>query len=122
MLIRELHIETADLDGTIDFYQKRIGLVVVYQDDLKAGFLIGSSILYIHFRKDSFALYHIAFNIPCNKIHEANDWLKSKADPIVLDNGSSIVDFRNWNAESVYFLDNNNNILEFIARRDLKNA
>ena len=122
MLIRELHIETADLDSTTDFYQKRLGLPVVYQDEIKAGFMIGSSILYIHQRKDSFAQYHIAFNIPCNKIKEANEWLNGKADPIVLDNGFSIVDFRNWNAESVYFPDNNNNILEFIARRDLNNS
>ncbi|MFL5808344.1 MAG: hypothetical protein ACJ749_02420, partial [Flavisolibacter sp.] len=31
-------------------------------------------------------------------------------------------DFKNWNAEAVHFFDNNRNILELIARRDLDNA
>lgn len=121
MLIRELHIESADLNGTLEFYQVRLGLPVVSKNATQVCILIGSSLLYVHLKKESTAQYHIAFNIPCNKIREANEWLKGKADPLIIYNDSSIVDFRNWNAESVYFMDNNGNVLECIARRDLKN-
>ena len=33
----------------------------------------------------------------------------------------TIAQFENWNANAVYFYDNNGNILEFIARHDLQN-
>ena len=33
-----------------------------------------------------------------------------------------IIDFPNWNAKSIYFVDSNGNILEFIARFDLENT
>jgi catechol-2,3-dioxygenase len=122
MQIKELHIETNNLSTTCLFYQDRLGLPVVFRSKEQLGFNIGSSLLYFHLNENSHAQYHIAFNIPCNLIKEAYKWLSGKAEPIVLDNGSAIVDFRNWNAESVYFLDNNGNILECIARKDLENG
>ena len=33
-----------------------------------------------------------------------------------------IANFESWNAKAIYFYDNNNNIVEFIARHDLNNA
>ena len=33
-----------------------------------------------------------------------------------------IAEFETWNANAVYFYDNNNNLLEFIARKDLNNS
>ena len=35
---------------------------------------------------------------------------------------AEVVDYRQWNAHSVFFLDPAGNILEYIARHDLKNA
>ena len=67
--------------------------------------------------------YHLAFNIPSNKIREAYEWLKERTDLLwIEDYKSHIADFKNWNAKSVYFLDPAGNIAEFIARADLNDV
>ena len=38
------------------------------------------------------------------------------------ENGKDDFDSTNWNSHSVYFKDAAGNVLEFIARRDLKNS
>ena len=48
-------------------------------------------------------------------------WLESKVAILEVIPPDKIADFHNWNAKSFYFLDNNGNILEFIARFDLEN-
>lgn len=63
--------------------------------------------------------YHYAFNIPSNKGAEALEWLKQRVE--ILDwNGQELVDFSDWNAEAMYFYDEDHNIVEFIARKNLK--
>jgi hypothetical protein len=64
--------------------------------------------------------YHFAFSIPNNKLEEAITWLEKRIKVIQLETGP-IVKFSNWNARSIYFFDNNGNILEFICRDDLYN-
>jgi len=66
--------------------------------------------------------YHFAFNIPQNQIEEARRWLYSRSVPLLKFDDKDVVDFPNWNAEALYFLDPADNIVEFIARRDLENA
>lgn len=66
--------------------------------------------------------YHFAFNIPNNKIEEAIIWASSRFKLIHNDESGIIANFETWNAKAIYFYDNNNNILEFIARFDLKNS
>jgi catechol-2,3-dioxygenase len=62
--------------------------------------------------------YHYAFNIPSNQGVEALTWLKERVD--ILDwNGADLVDFSDWNAEAMYFYDKDDNIVEFIARKNL---
>jgi hypothetical protein len=48
-------------------------------------------------------------------------WASLKLDLLNTEDNHVIADFTNWNAKSFYFLDNNGNILEFIARRGLNN-
>jgi catechol-2,3-dioxygenase len=64
---------------------------------------------------------HLAFNIPENLFAEAVRWAGERADLIEVD-GSVEVDFRAWNAHSVYFSDPDGNVLELIARHGLDNA
>ncbi len=67
--------------------------------------------------------YHFAFNIPENKIEEALEFVRSFAKPILeTETGSEIVDFISWNAHSLYFFDHAGNVVELIARHDLKNS
>lgn len=73
--------------------------------------------------------YHFAFNIPENKILKALDWQKARTPmlPIPERNRAAgyppeIVDYRHWNAHSIFFLDPAGNVVEYIARHDLKNG
>ena len=73
--------------------------------------------------------YHFAFNIPENKILQALEWQKARTPmlPIPERNRAEgfppeVVDYRHWNAHSVFFLDPAGNVVEYIARHDLKNG
>lgn len=67
--------------------------------------------------------YHLAFDIPENKLPEATNWLRRRC-PIATDpdTGQEVYRFVHWNAHSVYFHDPAGNVLEFIARHTLPNA
>ena len=73
--------------------------------------------------------YHLAFNIPENKIRSAYDWQKPRT-PLDRINANlrdpelpvEVVHFRHWNAHSIFFWDPAGNLLEYIARHDLKNG
>jgi len=73
--------------------------------------------------------YHFAFNIPENKILKALDWQKARTPmlPIPERNRAAgfppeVVDYSHWNAHSIFFLDPAGNVVEYIARHDLKNG
>jgi hypothetical protein len=73
--------------------------------------------------------YHFAFNIPENKIVAAREWQLARSPLLPIpdrnrarDLPPDIVDYSHWNAHSVFFLDPGGNVVEYIARHDLKNA
>ncbi len=66
--------------------------------------------------------YHFAFNIPENKFAAGKRWLKGRCELLKRPDGSDEYHFVSWNAHSVYFNDPAGNILEFIARHNLRNA
>jgi hypothetical protein len=73
--------------------------------------------------------YHFAFNIPENKIVQALAWQKARTPllPIPERNRAAgmppeVVDYRHWNAHSIFFQDPAGNVVEYIARHDLKNG
>jgi extradiol dioxygenase family protein len=121
MQIRELTILTNDLKKTEEFYHTRLGLPVIEESNHTIKFRAGNSILVFQITDKQGLAYHFAFNIPCNKIHNALNWVNEKASIIPIHQDQLIADFKNWHAKSIYFFDNNGNILEFIARKDLKN-
>jgi len=73
--------------------------------------------------------YHVAFNIPENKIRGARAWQQQRTkldrlgphlrDPEMPED---VVHFRHWNARSIFFWDPAGNLIEYIARHDLKNG
>ncbi len=73
--------------------------------------------------------YHFAFNIPENKILAALEWQKARTPMLAIPERNraagyppEVVGYRHWNAHSVFFLDPAGNVVEYIARHDLKNA
>lgn len=116
MKIEKLEIATADIGKQLHFYRDLLGLEIRDQQERSFEIVTGSSIL--KFRQDThFTPYHIAFHIPDKQEEKALAWLKTRVS-ILKNNQDEIVDFSAWDAKSVYFYDENKNIMEFIARRD----
>lgn len=119
MQIKELKIYTKSLEDQFNFYSKIIGLKVIDHSENNITFHIGNSRIQI-VKSDISHPYHLAINIPCNREHEALKWLKERVE--ILKVGlDEIQDFRSWNAKAIYFYDKDNNIIEFIARKNMKN-
>ncbi len=123
MKLEHIEIQTADLGNTKEFYHRIFNFPVIAKDSDSISFQIGSSSLKFVEKKGEDSIYHFAFNIPENKINEALKWCKEKRLKLIpVSDGNFIADFDSWHAHSVYFFDNQGNILEFIARHDLKNS
>ena len=75
----------------------------------------------LQFRAAESKPYHFAFNVPENKLNEAKAWLSERVKLLEGD-GQDQFFSESWNAEQVYFLDMDGNILEFIARHELSDA
>jgi catechol 2,3-dioxygenase-like lactoylglutathione lyase family enzyme len=120
MKIKELVLLTNDLKQTKDFYSGKLNLEVLLEGNDSTSFNVDSTILTFRQSVVKNPVYHFAFNISNNKIEEALQWCEAKGFEILCyHNTIKLIDFPNWNAKSIYFLDNNGNILEFIARFDL---
>ncbi|HLO80011.1 MAG TPA: hypothetical protein VK166_03580 [Chitinophagaceae bacterium] len=121
MFIVEAEIQTDDLLKIEAFYSGVLGLKTKNKDQTSISFLIGRSTLTFLKSAVEAPKYHLAFNIPSNKLNEAIDWISQKTALISITNNEIIAHFDNWNAKSIYFYDSNGNILEFIVRFDLNN-
>lgn len=122
MKLEHIQIQTNDIHKTIAFYQNILDLPIVEKNTGSVSVQAGKSVLKFIENPQFDSIYHFAFNIPKNKLEEAIEWTKNKVDLIVIEDQSVIANFEQWNANAVYFYDNNGNILEFIARYDLNNA
>ncbi|CAM1358586.1 VOC family protein [Tenacibaculum xiamenense] len=119
MKIKRLQIYCSNLNNQITFYTQKIGLTLVEKSNHKAIIQIGNSELTL-VKSDKFKPYHFAFNIPSNKEIEALEWLKTRVK-ILKDGNAEIQDFQSWNAKAIYFYDQDHNIVELIARKNLNN-
>lgn len=120
MKIKSLKINASRFDRQVAFYSEVMGLQLISKTQHEAVFELGASQL-IFKRSEAFEPYHFAINIPCNMEQEALSWLKKRV-AILKDGDSEIQNFASWNARAIYFYDEDRNIVEFIARRNLKNA
>lgn len=117
MLLKDIKLYTADLEGTIRFYSGSLGLETLSLQEEQVSFKAGASVL-TFIRSEVPHIYHFAFDIPNNKLLEAIQWLALRAERIANPEGNYVTLFDNWNADSVYFYDQNGNILELITRFD----
>ena len=121
MRIRKISIEASNPAELREFYQSILQLATT-KEGSRHIVQIGNSTLQIEQATAGEPFYHFAINIPSNKIEEAREWLKSKVKLLWMeDYKSDIADFVNWHAKSVYFFDAAGNIVELIARFDLRN-
>lgn len=119
MQIQELKIFSTNLKAQKRFYTQLLGLKLVEEEKESFTIEIGFTLLTFQYRANT-TPYHFAINIPANKEIKALAWLKSKVD-ILLDNTYEIQDFDFWNAKAIYFYDEDQNIVELIARKNLQN-
>lgn len=121
MKIKELHLLTNNLDKTEEFYKEILDVTINEKTEKQLSFLIGTTQLIFILSQVPEPVYHIAFDIPNNKLEVAFDWLSEKVSVLPVTPESKIADIKLWNAKSIYFYDNNGNLLELICRFDLDN-
>ncbi|MEM9553307.1 MAG: hypothetical protein AAGC60_03550 [Acidobacteriota bacterium] len=117
----------APLDAMATFYGRDLGLEVLRAEPDRLTIAGGRTrITFVADRWTEPPFYHFAFNIPEHKILAARNWQRRRTplipgyetlrDPELPDD---IVDYRNWNAHSIFFWDPAGNCVEYIARHDL---
>lgn len=120
MEIKEVKIYSSKIKEQTEFYSIILGLEIIKQSDQNVSFRFGNSILTIEYNSKT-TPYHFAINIPANKDIEALEWTKSRVE-VLKDGKNEIQDLDFWNAKAIYFYDNDKNIVELIARKNLNNS
>ena len=119
MKIQELEIYTPKLKTQTKFYSEILELDVIAKTNTSTSFRIGKSILKL-IQREKFTPYHYAINIPANQEIEGLEWLKERVEILKHEN-LSIQYFDFWNAYAIYFYDEDRNIVELIARKNIEN-
>ena len=122
MNITRLELPTTDLKAQQDFYARILELPVNLSAE-KLEVQIGKTFLvFTQAESDFDGAYHFAFNIPENQFHHAKAWISRRIPLLQDETGKDEFDSESWNSHSIYFKDVAGNVLEFIARHNLKNA
>lgn len=120
--IAELRLQSAKIDLLQHFYGHDLGLPTK-RNGGELTIIAGSTRIIFESvdsdRSDPF--YHVAFNIPENKLKHALQWQKQRTE-LVRRGTSEVIHFAKWNADSIFFRDPAGNLLEYIARHNLNNA
>lgn len=124
MKIRELQLRAKKPTALVPFYRDTLGLPVVAENERSATFQAGGTrMVFSRAAERTEPYYHVAFNIPENKIERAIEWARDRFPLIHFPGvGEPIVHVENINAHSIYFWDPLGNLLEFIARHEMSNA
>ncbi len=117
MNIETLVLSTNKIEAQKNFYGNILKLPLA--DIQKDAFTVKTQKSNLIFQQnDGFTPYHFAFTIPGESIFKALSWLKERVG-VIKNEKDEIVDFPAWNAKSVYFYDEDQNIVELIARKNL---
>jgi len=122
MNIMRLELLAADLQAQRDFYTDVLDVPVKLTSsglEVKAG---RTDLLFTQAPPDVEGAYHFAFNIPENQFRSSKEWLSSRIPLLRDESGTDEFPSESWNSDSIYFKDAAGNVLEFIARHNLKNA
>ncbi len=118
MELREITIYTNDIAETKAFYLDTMSFQLNQETEDSLTFKIGNSLLTFIHTTDKLEIYHYAFNIQPNHLNQAIAWSESRFKLILSPSNNIITTFEQWKSESIYFYDNNGNLLEFIAREE----
>lgn len=122
MQIAELQLHTTRLQAQKAFYHDLLELPLVAETATSFTVQAGAStVTFVETAEGLPSIYHVAFNIPENQLAAAKVWLKPRV-PLLQNGDSDEWFFADWNAHTVYYLDADGNILEFIARHNLPTA
>lgn len=116
MKIEKLEISTSRLNQQKKFYQQIMGLEILNEDSKTFEVRLGFSTIKL-IQTENATPYHIAIHIPDKQEEKALEWLTSRVNILKAGN-DEIIDFSNWKAKSIYFYDEDLNIMELISRRD----
>lgn len=121
MLIKEVRLQSSNIFALFSFYKDTLEMEAI-QSGKGISICAGETkLIFEEAARGANPFYHFAFNIPSNKFEEAFEWVKQKVKLLWLkDYKGYVADFVNWHAKSFYFTDPGGNILEMIARFDLK--
>lgn len=120
MKITHITLQTNNLQATLDFYTATLKLPILSQHANSITLQAGDTTLTFIAEEKKVEVYHFAFNIPSNQLSNALVWAKVHLNLIENYEGNLVTTFENWKSQSVYFTDNNGNLLEFIAREDIQ--
>jgi catechol-2,3-dioxygenase len=120
MLIKELLLHTSKLEETVLFYRDVLGFGLKEENSDSISFHAGITLFKFSASHLPQLNYHFAFTIPSNQIADAFNWASERVDILDVAPNEKIADFSRWDAKAFYFIDNNNNIVEFIGRFDLQ--
>ncbi len=117
MRIRELSLRTRHLAKQKDFYHTTLGLPLLAE--MTASFTLKAGATRLRFQEvQQDVLYHVAFTIPRNTFTEAKSWLRKHVS-LLRKKSEDEFFFATLNAQSLYFCDAANTILELIVHYDL---
>ena len=110
------------------YYEQTLELKATTTED-KLTIHAGNTLLtYTHTTQHETPWYHLAFDVPQNKLFQARDWLLKRTKlkprrpgPMSHPDYPDVASFTHWNATSVFFWDPAGNLLEYIARHTLDN-
>ena len=116
MKIKKLTIYTSQIKDQLEFYRDELNFEVKNLSEQSFELVAGYSVLRFEYKENA-TPYHIAFHIPDRQEEEALAWVENEM-AVLKNNNEKIIDFSNWQAMSVYFYDEDKNIMEFISRRN----
>ncbi len=120
MQIIRLEIGCKNIIKQQEFYSDVLGLEIIISTETSFELHLGYSQLYFK-EKEDFTPYHIAFHVPDKSEKAALNWLKKRVSVLPYE-AHEIIDFPAWKAKSIYFYDEDYNIMEFISRRECKGS
>jgi len=122
MNIKYLELSARDLKAQRDFYADILELPVTL-DSAILEVQAGNTLLQFSQAPSEFGgAYHFAFNIPENQYQAAKQWITSRIALLRDKSGKEDFESTSWESTSLYFSDAAGNVLEFIARHNLKNS
>jgi catechol-2,3-dioxygenase len=120
--ILQLRLKTHKLEELRRFYTEVLEFPLIARTASSITLRAGGTTIEYTTAASGEPFYHVAFNIPENKLAASRRWLAPRCPIVKRPDGSDEYHFPAWNAHASYFLDPAGNILEFIARHNLRNG